>query len=53
MEPETIEQTLNYYKISNADFLDYLIADSNLFNGCHESVICNKKAGSQPLFKLL
>jgi len=53
LESETVWRALNDYKSSYADFADHLIAGTNLTNGCNETVTFDKKAGKQPLFKML
>jgi len=53
LQPETVWRALTDYKNSNADFADHLIAHSNKANGCTETITFDKKAGKQPLFKIL
>ena len=52
-ESETVWRALNDFKTSNADFADHLIANSNKANGCSKTITFDKKAGKQPLFKML
>lgn len=53
LQSETVWRALTDYKISNADFADHLIAHSNKANGCTKTITFDKKAGKQPLFKML
>lgn len=53
MESEVVWKAVRDYKNSNADFSDHLLARVNESNGCNETVTFDKKAGKQPLFKLL
>ncbi|MEA3467030.1 MAG: type II toxin-antitoxin system VapC family toxin [Thermodesulfobacteriota bacterium] len=50
---QIIWQALTDYKKGSADFADYVVGRTNIFNNCDETMTFDKKAGTSKGFTLL
>lgn len=50
---QIIWQALTDYKKGSADFADYVVGRTNIFNNCDETITFDKKAGKSMGFSLL
>ncbi len=50
---QIIWQALSDYKKGSADFADYVVSRTNIFNHCDETVTFDQKAGQSKGFSLL
>ena len=51
--PQIIWQALTDYKKGSADFADYVVGRTNIFNNCEETITFDKKASKSKGFSLL
>jgi predicted nucleic-acid-binding protein len=51
--PQIIWQTLTDYKKGSADFADYVVGRTNIYNNCEETITFDKKASKSKGFSLL